>query len=120
MSLDILKEKFGEDVALLVDGVTKISSLKRKTRATRPRLHTLRKMLMATVQDVRVILIKLADKLHNMRTIMFQPARKQRQIAREVLDIYAPMARPAGHVADTVTNSRTGRFTCSTTMNTTT
>lgn len=95
VSLDVLKEKFGEDVALLVDGVTKISSLKKKTRHA-TEVHSLRKMLMATVQDVRVILIKLADKLHNMRTIMFQTDIKQRQIAREVLDIYAPMAGRLG------------------------
>lgn len=95
VSLNLLKEKFGEDIALLVDGVTKISSLKKKTKH-RDEVYSLRKMLMATIKDVRVILIKLADKLHNMRTIMFQPELKQQQIASEVLDIYAPIAGRLG------------------------
>ncbi len=95
VSLELLKENFGEEIALLVDGVTKISSLKKKTRFG-TEVHSLRKMLVATIKDVRVILIKLADKLHNMRTIMFQPDHKQRQIAREVLDIYAPLAGRLG------------------------
>jgi len=99
ISLALLGEHFGGDLAELVDGVTKISSLKKKhsphTRYA-AEVHSLRKMLLATVKDLRVILIKLADKLHNMRTIMFQPEPKQRQIAREVLDIYAPMAARLG------------------------
>ena len=70
VSLEIVRDKFGEEIALLVDGVTKISSLKKKTRYN-DQVHSIRKMLMATIKDVRVILIKLADKVHNMRTIMF-------------------------------------------------
>jgi GTP pyrophosphokinase len=95
VSLEIIREKFGEEIALLVDGVTKISSLKKRSRFG-TEVNSLRKMLVATIKDVRVILIKLADKLHNMRTIMFQPEAKQRQIAREVLDIYAPLAARLG------------------------
>jgi GTP pyrophosphokinase len=94
-SLDMLEKAFGEEVAQLVDGVTKISSIKNMTRAT-AQAATLRKMLLATVKDVRVIIIKLADKLHNMRTIMFQPPETQVRVARETLDIYAPLARRLG------------------------
>ncbi|MDY6934902.1 MAG: bifunctional (p)ppGpp synthetase/guanosine-3',5'-bis(diphosphate) 3'-pyrophosphohydrolase [Spirochaetota bacterium] len=94
-SLEFIKEKFGEDTSLLVDGVTKISSIKKRTRYDEQALN-LRKMLLSTIKDVRVIIIKLADKLHNMRTIMFQPEVKQKQIAKEVLDIYAPMAGRLG------------------------
>ncbi len=95
VSLEIIREQFGEEIALLVDGVTKISSLKKKTRYN-DQVHSIRKMLMATIKDVRVILIKLADKVHNMRTIMFQPEQKQARIAHEVMDIYAPMAGRLG------------------------
>jgi len=95
ITLEKLKRDFNENIALLVDGVTKISSLKKKSKHTE-QAQNLRKMLMATVKDVRVILIKLADKLHNMRTIMFQPPAKQRQVAAEVLDIYAPLAGRLG------------------------
>ncbi|NLV68066.1 MAG: bifunctional (p)ppGpp synthetase/guanosine-3',5'-bis(diphosphate) 3'-pyrophosphohydrolase [Spirochaetes bacterium] len=94
-SVDYLKTEFSEDVAMLVDGVTKISSLKNRSR-THAQNETLRKMLLATIKDIRVIIIKLADKLHNMRTIMFQPEVKQLRIAKETLDIYAPIARRLG------------------------
>ncbi len=94
-TLEAIRTNFGEDIAQLVDGVTKISSIKNKSRAT-AQAETLRKMLMATINDVRVIIIKLADKLHNMRTIMFQPDEKQERIAKETLDIYAPIARRLG------------------------
>ncbi len=95
VSLEILTNLFNEDIAYLVDGVTKISSLKKKTKY-QYEVHSLRKMLLATIKDMRVILIKLADKVHNMRTIMFQPEAKQKQIAREVMDIYAPLAGRLG------------------------
>ncbi len=94
-SMEFLTKEFGEDVAMLVDGVTKISSLKNRSR-THAQNETLRKMLLATIKDIRVIIIKLADKLHNMRTIMFQPEHKQIRIAKETLDIYAPIARRLG------------------------
>ena len=94
-TLKIISEKFNEDVAQLVDGVTKISSIKNRSKAT-AQVETLRKMLIATIKDIRVIIIKLADKLHNMRTIMFQPPDKQQRISLETLDIYAPIARRLG------------------------
>ena len=94
-TLDMIEKVFGEEVVQLVDGVTKISSIKSMTRAT-AQAATLRKMLLATVKDVRVIIIKLADKLHNMRTIMFQPTETQVRVARETLEIYAPLARRLG------------------------
>ncbi|RJP25449.1 MAG: bifunctional (p)ppGpp synthetase/guanosine-3',5'-bis(diphosphate) 3'-pyrophosphohydrolase [Deltaproteobacteria bacterium] len=94
-TLEDMSRLFGEEIALLVDGVTKISSLKKQSKSIE-QAHNLRKMLLATIKDVRVILIKLADKLHNMRTIMFQPEAKQKVIAQEVLDIYAPLAGRLG------------------------
>lgn len=95
ITLSKISEEFGEDIAHLVDGVTKISSLKKKTKY-HDQAQTLRKMLMATIKDARVIIIKLADKTHNMRTLMFQPEYKQKRIANEVLDIYAPLAARLG------------------------
>lgn len=94
-SLDMIEKAFGEEVSQLVDGVTKISSIKRSSKAT-AQAATLRKMLIATVKDVRVIIIKLADKLHNMRTIMFQPPETGYRVAKETLEIYAPLARRLG------------------------
>lgn len=94
-TLDMIEKVFGEEVARMVDGVTKISSIKSRTKAT-AQAATLRKMLIATVKDIRVIIIKLADKLHNMRTIMFQPPETQVRVAKETLDIYAPLARRLG------------------------
>ncbi|PKL37352.1 MAG: bifunctional (p)ppGpp synthetase/guanosine-3',5'-bis(diphosphate) 3'-pyrophosphohydrolase [Spirochaetae bacterium HGW-Spirochaetae-1] len=94
-TLDRIKKEFSVELAQLVDGVTKISHIKNRSRAT-AQAETLRKMLIATINDMRVIIIKLADKVHNMRTIMFQPQEKQLRIARETLDIYAPIARRLG------------------------
>lgn len=94
-SYEFIKNEFSEDVAMLVDGVTKISSLKNRSKS-HAQAETLRKMLLATIKDIRVIIIKLADKLHNMRTIMFQPEHKQFRIAKETIDIYAPIARRLG------------------------
>jgi guanosine-3',5'-bis(diphosphate) 3'-pyrophosphohydrolase len=94
-TLEIIKNEFSEEIAQLVDGVTKISSIKNRTKAN-AQAATLRKMLIATVKDVRVIIIKLADKLHNMRTIMFQSPEDQVRVAKETLDIYAPLARRLG------------------------
>lgn len=94
-----LLETFGENVAQLVDGVTKIGSMN-KAAPTESREEkqaaNLRKMLVATVKDVRVILIKLADRLHNLRTIEYHPQDKIEQICQETLDIYAPLANRLG------------------------
>jgi len=95
ITLDLLTKEFGEEIANLVDGVTKISSIKNKSKAI-AQAETLRKMLIATVHDVRVIIIKLADKLHNMRTIIFQAPHKQERIAKETMEIYAPIAKRLG------------------------
>ncbi len=94
-TLEYIRKNFSEDIALLVDGVTKISHIKNRSRAT-AQAETLRKMLIATIEDIRVIIIKLADKLHNMRTIMFHPPDKQERIARETMDLYAPIANRLG------------------------
>ena len=90
-----IAERFGEDVALMVDGVTKIADLSAKNK-TLQEAESIRKMLFAMVQDIRVILIKLADKLHNMRTLQFLPQDRQKSIAQECLDIYAPLADRLG------------------------
>jgi GTP pyrophosphokinase len=88
-------ERFGAEVLLMVDGVTKIADLSAKNK-TVAEAESIRKMLFAMVKDIRVILIKLADKLHNMRTLQYLPAEKQKSIAQECLDIYAPLADRLG------------------------
>ncbi len=90
-----LEQYFGKEVAELVDGVTKISRIK-MSGSEDARADSLRKMILATSKDVRVILIKLADRYHNMQTLRFMPPDKQIEIARETLDIYAPLAHRLG------------------------
>jgi GTP pyrophosphokinase len=90
-----IEERFGPDVARLVEGVTKISRLNMTAPETR-QAENVRKMLLAMVNDVRVVMVKLADRLHNMRTLEYLSSEKQQRIARETLDIYAPIAHRLG------------------------
>ncbi|MGI6209303.1 MAG: GTP diphosphokinase [Anaerolineae bacterium] len=102
VSLDDLRREFGDEVAALVDGVTKLSHIDLITREddtkaqADARAESLRKMFLAMVDDVRVVLIKLADRLHNMRTLGAMPEEKRRRIAQETLDIFAPLANRLG------------------------
>src|SRR5713226_849886 len=90
-----IEEQFGDDTARLVEGVTKISRLELLAPEAR-QAENVRKMLLAMVNDVRVVVVKLADRLHNMRTLRFLPSEKQERIARETLELYAPIAHRLG------------------------
>src|SRR5512146_1260749 len=94
-TVDRISEVFGGEVAHLVDGVTKISAITFSSSEER-QAENFRKMLLAMVDDIRVILVKLADRLHNMRTLNFLPEERRVRIAQETLDIYAPIANRLG------------------------
>jgi len=95
ITLDNIKEQFGTSIADLVDGVTKISKIKSEN-IKQNQAENIRKMLLSMVNDIRIILIKLADKIHNMRTLEYLEKQKAQRIARETLEIYAPLAGRLG------------------------
>ncbi len=94
-TLDDLKKRFGQDVAMLVDGVTKLSKIPIFTKEEQ-QAENIRKILLAMSQDIRVMIIKLCDRLHNMRTLKYRPLDKQRNTALETMNIYAPIAHRLG------------------------
>ncbi len=91
-----IRREFGDEVALLVDGVTKLGRLSYSSDKLEVQAENLRKMFLAMAKDIRVIMIKLADRLHNMRTLQFMTPAKQKEKAKETMDIYAPIAQRLG------------------------
>jgi guanosine-3',5'-bis(diphosphate) 3'-pyrophosphohydrolase len=97
VSLEEIRKRFGEEVAYLVDGITKLSRIKLRGTKEEYHLENLRKMFLAMAADIRVVIIKLADRLHNMRTLQYHSdPEKQLRIARETMEIYAPIANRLG------------------------
>jgi len=95
ITLADIRQRFGDEIASLVDGVTKLGRIEWMSREER-QAESLRKMFLAMANDIRIVLIKLADRLHNMRTIQYLPQWKQRRTAQETMDIYAPLAQRLG------------------------
>ncbi len=95
ITLEDIENNFGQEVAIMVDGVTKLGKLQFQTKEER-QAENLRKMFLAMAKDIRVILIKLADRLHNLRTLQFQSERKQKEVAEETLHFFTPMAHRLG------------------------